>query len=171
MLNANSIATVSGTLQHNILFAQDNKNITILERNVLINDIQLDVNIIKKANYLYVDAHHTVYNVSEGYGPFMMYFTDELQRYAEDNNYLAPGKEFLSNKYKKGILKKYLRAYTKAYGYSHYLDKWHYNQIIYISEAEKKADDNFFEYLHRIKPLFWFDYLSLHFIKQIIKKL
>lgn len=171
MRNADKIATVCGTLQHNILFAQDNKNVTILERNVLINDIQLDVNIIKSANYVYVDSQHTVYNVSEGYGPFMMFFTDEIKRYAKDNHMVYPDDEFMGEKYKKNVLKNYLTVYLSAYDYSIHLEKWHYNQIAIISEAIKSAEMDFYNYIHRLKPIFFRDYFDIRFQKIIIHNL
>lgn len=171
MRYAKEIATVSGTLQHNILLAPDKKNVAILERNVLVNDIQLDVNIIKQANFVYIDSHHTVYNVSEGYGPFMMYFTDELKEYAKKYNMVFPDKEYLGEKYKKKVLKSYLRVYLLAYDYSIHMEKWHFNQIQAITEAEKSAEKEFYDYIHRIKPIFISDYLDIRFQKQIIHNL
>ena len=166
--NVEKIATVCGTLQHNILFAHDNQDVAILERNVLVNDIQLDVNIIKKANFVYIDSQHTVYNASEGYGPFMMYFTEELKRYAQDNHMAYPDNKYLGEKYKKNILKNYLKMYLFAYDYSVHLEKWHYNQIRIIHEAIKSAESEFYSYIHRLKPLFYHDYLDIRFQKIII---
>lgn len=169
--NAEKIATVCGTLQHNILFAQENKDVAILERNVIVNDIQLDVNIIKKAKYVYIDSHHTVYNVSEGFGPFMMYFTEELKKYAEDNHMVYPDKSFFGEKYKKTILRNYFQVYLLAYDYSVHLEKWHYNQIQIINEAVKSAESEFYNYIHRSKPIFLRDYLDIRFQKFFIHNL
>lgn len=74
--NADEIVAMSGSLAHTALFALDNSNLTIIERNALINNWQININKIKNLNVTYIDAVMPIYPVHIMKGPYIIYFND-----------------------------------------------------------------------------------------------
>lgn len=104
-------AAVSGTLPHNILFAQNGKKIIISERNVVNNEIQVDVNIIKDLNVVYIDSSVGVFPVDVSSGPFILGYTEFMDRFAVDNNMIRIKSKLDNPLIFRHILKKYLNDY------------------------------------------------------------
>ena len=65
-------AAESGTLTHNFLFAQEGKEVVIVERQVTINDYQCNVDVARGLKPIYVDANHEIYTTAVGYGPYFL---------------------------------------------------------------------------------------------------
>ena len=57
-------AAESGTLTHNFLFAQEGKEVVIVERQVTINDYQCNVDVARGLKPIYVDANHEIYTTA-----------------------------------------------------------------------------------------------------------
>ena len=71
--NANSIAAISGTLCHNILFASKNTELIIINKTKRINGHQVIINQAKGNPVIYVDVYIEPYKkfpISYGMGPF-----------------------------------------------------------------------------------------------------
>lgn len=104
-------AAVSGTLPHNILFAQNGKKLIITERNVVNNEIQADVNIIKNLDVVYIDSAVGAFPVDVSAGPFILGYTDFMDKYAADNNMIRIKSKLDNPLIFRHILKKYLNDY------------------------------------------------------------
>lgn len=83
MKNCKELAAVSGTLPHNILFANDDIKTVILNRDIVINPYQMHINAIKGVEVTYVDACLALLPVFAG-GPYLMMVNDNVIRYAQD---------------------------------------------------------------------------------------
>ena len=170
--NASECASVSGSLPHNMLFANDKQNLTIIEREVLNNDFQVDFNRLKQLNVTYIDGNIAVYSVNFG-GPFIMFYDGQLKQYAIDNGMLPPDNRYLNKKYIDTCFKRYIKKYVKEYGYQWYMMEWYikYNHIGYIYEAYQDGYSYFENYLSGNKPMFFYQYFKLNYIKKMIKRL
>ena len=87
--NSKVVASLSGSLPHNMLFAKQGQKVEIVERLVISDDNQTDVNRMKELDVTYIDANIPLYPI-DFVGPFIMGYTEQLQRFAEDHGYAAP---------------------------------------------------------------------------------
>ena len=119
--DSKDIVCVSGTLPHNIMFANEEKNIIIINKTYKINKHQEIINQAKKANVTYLDLHISLLPVAYGKGPFIMTMNRNLKEFAEDRNYMFKLEKWhwLKNIYKKFW---YLIQYLKTYNFKIYND-------------------------------------------------
>lgn len=88
MRQARDIACVSGTLPHNMMFANDGARLTIIRKTNKPNYRQTDVNEIRHLKVVNIDAHISPFAVGAA-GPFILdvnknveaYFTDEAMKF------------------------------------------------------------------------------------------
>ena len=83
MKNCKELVSVSGTLPHNILFANDDIRTVILNRDIVINPYQMHINAIKEKEAIYIDACLALLPVFAG-GPYLMMINENVVRYAQD---------------------------------------------------------------------------------------
>ena len=169
--NAKICASISGSLPHNMLFGRDNQELIIIERNILNNEIQANVNIIKQLHVTYIDANIGIYPINLGCGPFILSYRGLLEKYTIDNNYRAPYERFYSDKYLKKCFKKYMKQYKAFYHYQWFMEDWSIQYTDYIREAYLDSLKYFGEYLDGNKPFKLSQYFQLHYIKKFIKKI
>ena len=169
--NASVCAAESGTLPHNFLFCQDGKKVYVIERQTTINEIQANIDIIKTLDITYIDGHLTIYPGSAGYGPFFLAYNEPFKRFSYENNYLPPDQKYLTERVLKKNLQKYFKMYRKGYGYSWGIEEW---QVMYSHTYYEAYDDslkNIGPFLTREKPLFWWDYCTIRFLKASLRKM
>lgn len=167
--HAHVCAAESGTVPHNFLFCQDQKDCIIIERQATINEIQTNVDIVKNLKVSYVDGFFMVYPTLAGFGPYLLAYNELFSAFSESRGYLAPDKQFLSEEYLRNNLRKYFRAYKKAYGYQWGFERW---QLMYGDAYYEAYEDSckvLGPYLSRKKALFWTDYLDPHILKRVVK--
>ncbi|MBO7254515.1 MAG: glycosyltransferase family 61 protein [Clostridia bacterium] len=167
--NAEVCATLSGSLPHNLLFAQDGKKLIIVERCVLNNEIQVDVNRMKNLNVTYIDANFPIYTVNMS-GPFIMAYNDKLQKFAKDNHMLPPDSKFLTSKHLNLCFKKYMENYRKEYNYRWYMDDWYVSYADYLWEAYKDGYKQFQDFLSGERPFKINHYFSWRYMKRFIRR-
>ena len=163
-------AAESGTLPHNFLFAQNQKDVIIIERQVTINQYQTEVDIIKELNVTYVDANYEIYTTYASYGPYLLGYTDCFKKFTEVFHYKEPDSYYISERYLKKCLKAYIKAVALEYGYKRQYEPW---QMIWhkaIMEAYEESLEKFGPWLDRRKPLFWRQYFQLRYIKALVKR-
>ena len=172
MLQAAKVcASESGTLTHNFLFAQQGKEVIIVERQVTINDYQCNVDIIKDLHPIYIDANYEIYTTAVGYGPYLLGYTKCFQRFTEDYGYKAPDAYYTSEKYAKKCLARYIKACDTEYGYKRQYCSWQMISRRAIMEAYEEALEKFRPYLEKKKPLFWWQAFQPRYIKALLKRL
>jgi hypothetical protein len=88
--NAESIVSFCGTCQHNMLFAQNEANIIILERRIPFSAYQLDIDILKQLKTSYCNVQYSLFPSSKG----MLTYTQNFNVFAQNQlESLVYGKE------------------------------------------------------------------------------
>lgn len=79
--NAKSIASLSGTISHQILFAKDGVELIYLSKSSILQYYQFPLNQMKDVNVQWIDVYNEplrCYPISMGYGPFWIVKSQEL---------------------------------------------------------------------------------------------
>lgn len=168
--NAQEIATISGTVHHNILFANNGQKITIMERLIVNIDYQVGINQLKDLDVTYVDANFNIGAVSM-IGPFMMGYNHILQRYMEDHHMNPPDAVYTSEAYRNRCFKQYMRSYWDNYRYRWHMDSENAGYLLALYEAYKDSYPYFREYLDGDRPFLKEHYFQIHYWKQLIKRI
>lgn len=168
--NADVCAAFSGSLPHNMLFAKEGQKLVIVERLVLNNEIQVDLNKMKKFDVVYIDANIPIYTVNMS-GPFIVTFNDNMERYAQNTGMKFPNDKYLSGKYLDRCFKRYMMSYKKEYRYQWYMLDWYADYADYLLEGYNAGYQVFGEYLSGRKPFLFKHYFEPHYIKRIIRKI
>ena len=103
--NADVIATVSGSLTHNLVFAKDNVETIVLNRQgypMLTHLYQGAINQMRSAKATHIEASYRLLPVN-GAGPNIFYISDELIRFLEDNKF-----SYIPNREEAQLWQKYL---------------------------------------------------------------
>lgn len=104
------VAYISGTLQHNMLFAPNGKQALAIESRAYVSPIQIDIDIMKDIDVTYIDANYSIVKDfrihSRLYG-----YTSCFKRYVADKKMKKPNVLFLSHEYLQKNIKKHLYSY------------------------------------------------------------
>ena len=168
--NAEVVASLSGSLPHNMLFGKNGQTVEIVERLVISDDNQTDVNRMRDLNVIYIDANIPIYPI-DFVGPFIMGYTPELERFAKDNGYQPPDGRFLTEKHYKRCFVSYMKAYADLYRYNWFQDSWYGPFADSLYEGFRAGHAFFGDYLDGKKPFRWHHYFELHYFKQFVKRL
>lgn len=168
--NAKTIATVSGSLPHNMMFANDGQTLQLIERCVVNNDYQVHINTMRQLNATYIDANIPLYTVSMA-GPFILGYNSNLERFATDHGYFPPDKKYSTSAYYKSLFVKYVKTYTDMYQYQWFMDGDWPVFSDYLYEAYLDGFAFFKDYITRKKPFLWHHYFEFHYWKQFIKRI
>lgn len=168
--NAKVVASLSGTLPHNMLFARNGQKVEIVERCVINIDNQVDVNQIRELDVVNIDANIPIYTINF-VGPFIMGYTPELKKFAEDKGYLPPDEKYLTEKYYKKCFVQYMKAYKDLYRYNWFMYDWYASETDYLIEAYHAGHAYYADYLDGKKPFLWHHYFEFHYWKQFLKRL
>lgn len=169
--NAEICATPSGTLPHNFLFAQDSKKIVEVERMTLINEMQVDVDRIKNLDITYIDGHWLIYPGISGGGPFCYAYTRQFRAYSRDNGYLDVDEVYLSAKYKKTCIRRFLKVHREFFGYDWGMEKWTTIYAKALYEAHQETVEDLKEYICAEKPFLIRHYFQISYIKHAVKRI
>jgi len=168
--NSKVVASLSGSLPHNMLFANQGQKLEIVERLVINDDNQTDVNRMRELDVTYIDANMPVYSVNF-VGPFIMGYTENLQRFAEDHGYAAPDSRYLTERYRKKCFARYMKAYEDLYDYRWFMEDWFAQFAESLYEGFQAGLGYFGDYINRKKPYRWYHYFEFHYWKQFVKRL
>lgn len=167
--NSKVVATLSGSLPHNMLFARNGQKVEIVERLVISDDNQTDVNRMRALDVVYIDANIPLYTI-DFVGPFIMGYTPELKRFAADMGYVPPDEQYLSKKYYKKCFQKYMNSYIDLYNHNWFMQDWYGPFTESLIEGFQAGHEFFGVYLDRKEPYQWYHYFQIHYWKQFIKK-
>ncbi|MEF2838090.1 MAG: glycosyltransferase 61 family protein [Oscillospiraceae bacterium] len=168
--NSKVVASISGSLPHNMFFGRNGQKVEIIERCTINDDNQVDVNRIRELHVVPIDANIPVYPINF-VGPFIMGYTPEMQRFAVDNGYTAPNAKYLSEKHYKKCFVRYMKAYKDLYRYNWFMYDWYDQFTDTMIEAFQAGHKYFGDYLDGKRPFLWHHYFELHYLKQFIKRL
>lgn len=164
------VASLSGSLPHNMLFANQGQKVEIVERLVISDDNQTDVNRMRQLQVTYIDANIPLYTI-DFVGPFIMGYTQQLKRFAEDRGYAPPDPEFLTDKHYKKCFVKYIRSYQDLYRYNWFQDDWYGPFADSLYEGYQAGHAYFADFLDGRRPFAWHHYFEFHYWKQFVKRL
>ena len=149
--NCKVVASLSGSLPHNMLFARNGQTVEILERCTINDDNQVDINRIRELHVVPVDANIPIYPINF-VGPFIMGYTPELQRFAEHRGYRAPDSKYLTEQYYRKCFIRYMKAYKDLYRYNWFMYEWYDEFADTMIEAYQAGHAYFGDYLDGRKP-------------------
>ena len=115
--SAKELACVSGTLPHNMLFSENGSKLTIIHKTYRLNKHQFLINQMRKLSVTNIDAHLSLFPVLYGAGPFVLFETENLRKFAIDRNYSWSKGIGITNKIRKAVyicwyIVKYIRINT-----------------------------------------------------------
>lgn len=168
--NADVVASLSGSLPHNMLFARYGQKVEIVERLVISDDNQTDVNRMRQLKVTYIDASIPIYPV-DFVGPLMMGYTEPLQRFAADRGYVPPDGRYLTRSHDRKCFVKYMKAYEDLYNYNWFMQDWYAPFAPSLYEGFQAGQAHFGEYLNRKRPYRWYHYFEFHYWKQFVKRI
>lgn len=169
--NADIVASTGGSVCHNMLFAKEGQELIILERAVLNNDYQVGINIAKKLKTTYIDANLAIYSVEIGYGPFIIAFQGELEKFTKDNNWVFPSSKYTSKRYLDKLYKRYMKQYKRNYSSRWILEDWMIPHIDYLREAYLDSEAVFHDFIYGIRPYRFIQFFQIRYIKNFIKRI
>ena len=97
---AEEIASVEGTISHNILFCNPGTKQVVIRKNIRLEPRHFLFNELMDSPVTYIDC---LFNFVPGFprhydiGPFCMLFNSNIRRFAKDNGYKLPSGWFFSN--------------------------------------------------------------------------
>ena len=92
---AKEIASISGTISHNIVFCGEGTKVSVLNRCCLPNVAQFSINQISKAMVTYIDVYAKETMRREKYWPVWVEVNDNLNRFMKDTGYQPGGSSLL----------------------------------------------------------------------------
>lgn len=168
--NCKVVAALQGSLTHNMLFGHDGQKIEIIERQVITDDNQVDINRMRGLHAVYVDANIPIYTI-DCVGPYIMGYTDCLKRFAADMGYQPPDEKYLTKKYYKKCFVSYMKSYQDLFRYNWFFHEWYAPFTESLFEGFREGHEFFGEYLDGSRPFLWHHYLELHYFKQWVKRI
>ena len=168
--HAQVVAALSGTLPHNMLFARSGQKVEIVERLVISDDNQTDVNRMRALDVTYIDANIPLYPI-DFVGPFIMGYTPELRRFAQDRGYAPPDEKYLTPRHYRRCFVKYMKAYVDLYNYNWFMADWYAPFTPSLYEGYQVGHAWFADYIERKRPYRWYHYFQFHYWKQFVKRL
>lgn len=124
---AKEIAMVAGSISHNLMFTRSKKvTAIILNKMNLVNNYQMAIDAMTKANIIYIDAYFNLRQVLFGMGPFLLSVTKYLKRFLKDRGYKIP--KFTAPT--PADINWYLKTYHKTYTTLNYKE---------LLESQKKS--------------------------------
>ncbi|MCD8026989.1 MAG: glycosyltransferase family 61 protein, partial [Clostridiales bacterium] len=167
--NAEVCASISGTLAHNMIFANDQQHLIIIERGVRTTYYQMGINHLRCLKITYIDANFCFYPLY--HSPFVFAYIGKLEEFTKDNAYLPADEKYYSKKYLKKLFKDYIKAYQNIYGYQWFMYDWMIEYTDCIYEAYQDSEKYFLNYLNGTAPFKLSHYFKWKYIKQFIKKI
>lgn len=168
--NAQVVASISGTLPHNMLFGTDGQKLVILERLVINVDHQVCINQIRQLDVVHIDANYPIYTV-DTHGPYIVGCNHLLCKYAEENGMKPPKGYYASDRYRNKCFRKYMASYKDNYRYRWYKESWYPQIADSLWEAYEDSYCYFREFLDGNRPFLREHYFQFHYWKQFIKRI
>lgn len=166
--NADVVATMSGSVSHNILFGKQGQKMLILERCVNNNEWQVSANRMMELDVTYIDACLPIYPVATG-GPFLLAYNEHVRQFAEDNHMLPPDPGLCSEKFNKRSFQRYMKTYFNMNRYHWHMEPRYIPLSGYMMEAYQEGQRYFEAYLNGSKPFLPVHYFQWHYWKQFVK--
>lgn len=167
---ASEIATISGSVHHNMLFAANGQKLVIMERLIINDDHQVSINQMRELSVTPVDANFHLYTVDTA-GPYMVGYNHILAEYTNERGMSPPCEHFCSQAYRDKCFKQYMASYQDNYRFRWHMESWYPEIADSLYEAYEDNYPYFKEYLDGNKPFLREHYFQWHYCKQFIKRI
>lgn len=137
----------------------------------LVNEMQVDVDRIKDLEMTYIDGHWLIYPGVSGGGPFCYGYTNEFRRFTDDWGYRHPADAFLSERYKKHMMRSFIRIHRAFFVYDWGMEKWTTMYADAIFESHEATVEEFSDYIKGYKPFLFMHYFQIPYIKRMAKRI
>lgn len=168
--NAQTVATISGTLPHNMLFGNSGQKLVILERLVINVDHQVCVDQMRSLNTIRIDANYPIYTI-DTHGPYMVGCNHILSRFAQDSGMLPPDAYYTSQACREKCFREYMRSYQDNYRYRWHKESWYPEIADSLWEAYEDSYGYFKDFLDGNRPFLREHFFQFHYWKQCIKRI
>lgn len=166
--NASEIATISGSVHHNMLFGNNGQKLVIMERLIINDDHQVCINRMRQLNVTSIDANFHLYTVDTA-GPYMVGCNHVLEKYINDCKMSPPDAHFSSKAYRDKCFKQYMASYRDNYRFRWHMESWYPEIADSLYEAYEDNYPYFKEYLDGNRPFLREHYFQWHYFKQFVK--
>lgn len=160
------VATYTGSVCHNVLFAKHRQKVIVVERYANNNRFQPGIDKMMDLNISYIDANYTIYSVNAGLGPFLYDYTPQLYAFAKANGYKVPQRGNLKKQ-----LRQYIKTYRRFYRYQWYMSDWLIRSSSLMRESYNDAMTDYGKWLKGEKLLFASDYVNIYQLLRRLKRL
>ena len=167
---AREVATISGSVHHNMLFARNGQKLIIAERFIINDDHQVCINQMRQLDVTPIDANFHLYPV-DTVGPLMVGCNHILEQFITDRGLQPPDEQYRSKKYRDKCFKAYMASYQDNYRYRWHMESWYPEICDSLYEAYQDNYPYFQEYLDGNRPFLKEHYFQIHYWKQFIKRL
>lgn len=127
------VAALQGSLTHNLLFAPCGTKLWIIEKYATANNYQPGIDLLRNLEVTRIDANAMIWPVSAGLGPFIVFPTPELLKFATDNN-LTPPRPWDNADMRKAF-KIYKKIYLHHYGLGFNPEPWEADESQAMEQA------------------------------------
>lgn len=170
---ASSIATVSGTLAHNFVFATDpeDKDFIIIERHGWINDFQLGLDKMMGIHPVHVDGFYLP-RLSSSQDNIMLFApTPQFIDFA--HAYGLSGADFADSSTSTRIkeLRRFIQRCRRYYGCATGLQPWETESGPSILEALVASQERYAPWINSHLPVSWYDFCTPRFIARFLRHL
>lgn len=169
--NATTIASVSGTLAHNLLFCNPDAEFIIAERTAANNEYQVGINLIMGIEPTYIDCFMLPWPMASVDMLFLFSKTEELARFISDRGWTDAQAFIDSPRQRRRELRRFLRTKERSFAHSNRFLKWELNEAESIAEACCISEAYYEPWLSGIKPIRLRDVFTMIYLKGLIKRL
>lgn len=164
---ADIVASLSGTIPHNMIFANEGAKLWIIDKSPIINNYQPGVDILRNLHTTYIDSNAFLMPVDSGVGPFIIYPNKKFAAFAHAMG-LDTAKPW-SLRIKKKAMRRYIKMHRRHYNYRLMIQEWEESEIGSMREAYKDSYIDFRPFIERRIPLTLSDALSPRLIVKRLK--
>lgn len=168
--NASEIATISGSVHHNMLFGRSGQKLTIVERLIINDDHQVSINRLRQLQVTAIDANYHLYPV-DTCGPYVVGYNRLLESYTKDSKMSPPSEQYTTARYREHCFRQYMRSYQDNYRYRWFMAPWYAEIADSLFEAYEDNYPYFQDYLDGNRPFLREHYFQWHYFKQFVKRL
>ena len=112
---AEVVASQSGTVNFNVLFAPRDAENIVLNRLPFVDLCSVVLDAVWGGRSVYIDNCLTIYPTAMGRGPFFSAYTKEFERFVYENGYMPPDRRYTRTLYKLWCFSKYSQAYRRRF--------------------------------------------------------
>ena len=83
----------------------------LINKTYNVNIAQLDINRMKNVDMTYIDSYLAEFPTLIGNGPFLLFYSNMLEKYVKNHGWNIPDKKYCANKRLRDNIKKYEKMY------------------------------------------------------------